>query len=327
MGSPRVTVPFVVIAAFVLAGATCNKAPKDEVSTKPSPVSAGPGGAKPEGAPRVPVGGDPSVVSDIPGMDFSSLPESARAQLAQVFTDEFCYCGCPHTLGACLKQHTGCRHARRMATLAAREAVDGVPGVEIILGLGKYYESFRAPRASFKVDPRQCMGAADAAVTLVEFSDFECPYCGAARPMLEKFARANGSRVKLCYAPFPLEKAHPNAIIAGQAALFARDHGKFWEMHDALFENQLTLSRPVIKEIAAKLSLDVAALEAAMDSGKYVDELNASKAAGKTAGVDSTPSVYVNGRKLTLPLATDTLAHTADDEVEWSSNGNAWAAD
>jgi len=265
------------------------------------------------------------TLSGVPGMDFSPLPGPAQRELATVFTDDFCYCGCPHSLGACLKQHGGCRHAKRMALLAAGEASGGTPAVEIIVTLSKYYQSFGEKRAPLKVDDRLCQGPKDAAVTLVEFSDFECPFCSMARPMLEEFVKGK-KNVRFCYAPFPLS-GHANATPAGQAALFARDKGKFWPMHNLLFDNQMTLSPVEIKRLAASLGLDAAELGKAMDSGKYLDELNASKESGKAAGVDKTPSVFVNGRLLHLGLSPSTLEHTVDDELEWLANKGAWAAD
>lgn len=266
--------------------------------------------AKPEPAPR--------------GVDVSALAPPAQRELAAVYSDEFCYCGCPHTLGACLQEHAECPHAPRMAALAAAEAAKGAPATEIIVLLSKYYLSFRE-RATLPTDDRMCLGPRDAKVTLVEFSDFECPYCAAAAPLLKDFARKNGD-VKLCYAPFPLQN-HPNALPAAQAALFARDHGKFWEMHDLLFENQTQLGREKILSFAERLKLPRAELEAALSSGAHLDEIRASRAAGLAAQVDATPTVYVNGRKLVLDLSSQALQHTVEDELEWQAHDGSWAKD
>jgi protein-disulfide isomerase len=160
----------------------------------------------------------------------------------------------------------------------------------------------------------------------VEFSDFECPYCAVARPVLEKFAQENGANVRLCFTPFPLPN-HPNATPAAKAALFARDHGKFWELHDLLFENQSRLSPETIRSLAAKLGLSAAEVSKAFESAKYGEELSASKDAGRAAGVDATPSLYVNGRRLNLALTPDVLRQTLEDELEWVSNQNRWATD
>ena len=267
-----------------------------------------------------------SVLNGIPGLDFSSLPSSAQRELANVFSDEFCYCGCPHTLGACLKTHPTCKHARRMAVLAASDAAAGVPAVEIILNLSRYYSSFREPRQSFKVDENLCIGKKDAKVTMVEFSDFACPHCAAARPTLEKFARENSSTMRFCFTPFPLSS--PTSIPAAQAALFARDHQKFWEMHDLLFENQTRLlNADQIKALGSRLGLSVPELSKAIDSNKYADEIAAWKDAGNRAGVDATPTVFINGRKHRLSISPDTLQRTLEDEMEWVSNKNSWAPD
>ena len=258
---------------------------------------------------------------------FSALSPAAQRELSTVLTDEFCYCGCPHVLGQCLKQHT-CSHARRMARLAARQAVAGVPSSDIIVALSEYYRSFREPRKKLEVDPRMCMGDAKAPVTLVEFSDFECPYCGTARPILESFAKKNAGKVRFCNVPFPLPM-HANAVPAGQAVLWARDQGKFWEMHDALFENARNLNPEVIVGLANKLGLKGAELQKALQAGTYAKELEKYKGLGLAAGVNSTPSLYFNGRHYdsAMGVVEETLAHSLEDETEWRANNNAWAAD
>jgi predicted DsbA family dithiol-disulfide isomerase len=266
------------------------------------------------------------VLKGIPGLDFSSLSSSAQRELAGVLSDEFCYCGCPHTLGACLKTHPTCKHARRMALLGASDAAAGSPAVEIILKLSKYYLSFREPRLSLKVDERLCTGKKEAKVTLVEFSDFQCPHCAAARPILEKLAQANAATMRFCFAPFPLPN-HPDSGTAAQAALFARDRGKFWEMHDLLFENQTRLNPEQLRSLASKVGLAPAELGKAIDSNRYVEELSSWKEAGNRAGVDATPTVYLNGRKFNLALGAEALQRTVEDEIEWMSNKNSWAPD
>jgi predicted DsbA family dithiol-disulfide isomerase len=266
------------------------------------------------------------VLEGITGLDFSSLSPSAKQELASVFSDEFCYCGCPHTLGACLKTHPTCQHARRMAVLAAAEASSGAPAVEIITHLSKYYLSFREPRLSLKVDDRLCTGKKEAKVTMVEFSDFECPHCAAARPILETFARTNANSLRFCFSPFPLA-GHLNSIPAAQAALFARDHGKFWQMHDLLFENQKQLNPELFKSLASRIGLSPAELSKALEAQRYADELNLWKESGSRANVDATPTLYINGRKYLLPIGVEALQHTVEDEIEWISNKNSWAPD
>lgn len=259
---------------------------------------------------------------DVPGFDFSRLPAPAKKELSAVLTDEFDYCGRPLTLLAALKKGDACKHTKRLVGYAASQAGEGAGANEIIVQLSKYNQGFNKPRSTFKIDERTCLGPKDAKVTLVEFSDFECPFCAAARPLIEELPKTKPN-VRVCWSPFPLQQ-HPNATLAGQAALFARDAGKFWAMHDALFDNQMTMSEATIKGLVTKLGLDLKAFEAAVKANKYVDELLASKEAGKAAGVDSTPSIFINGRKFALGLSGDTLALTIDDELEWLAGNSAW---
>jgi protein-disulfide isomerase len=268
---------------------------------------------------------DPTrVLSELPGFDFSRLPAQARKELLSVFTDEFDYCGRPLTLLASLKKGDACKHTRRLAGAAAALAADGAPSTEIINQLARYNQSFLAKRFTFKIDERTCQGPANAKVTLVEFSDFECPYCALARPVLEELVKQK-PQVRLCWAPFPLS-AHPHSTIAGQAALFARDGGKFWVVHDTMFENQQSLTDASIAQLLHKVGLDEKAFAKQAAASKYVDELDASKEVGKNAGVDSTPSLYFNGRKLGLQVSTENLTLSLDDELDWQAGNNAWPA-
>ena len=305
------TAPLVFLAHVSLSASTCAKEGALPVGKAEASKDAGGSGA---------------VLQGIPGMDFSEFPPSAQRELASVLSDEFCYCGCPHPLGACLKSHTSCRHARRMAALAASDVAAGVPAVEASIQLSRYYLSFREPRASFELDGRMCKGPKDAKITLVEFFDFECPYCAEARLLFEAFLKKNEGKVRFCSVPFPLE-AHPNAKQAAQAALFARDKDRYWAVHDLLFESQADIGKDGVKRACEAARLSWPEVEKAILAGKYLEELSGFKGAGTKAGVRSTPSVFVNGRKLELGLSEIILQHTVEDELEWSGNGGAWAAD
>jgi protein-disulfide isomerase len=317
-----------LLATVSLTGVACTKnpevAPADKAAATPTAAAAAPAAPTPAAPP--PEANSANSLAGIPGMDFSSLPPSAQRELATVLSDEFCHCGCPHTLGACLRQHTSCKHAKKTARLAAMNVANGMPATEVILGLSRYYASFRATRATLKVDPRMCMGDEKAPVTIAEFADFECPSCGHARPLLEGFAKKNTTKVRFCYLPYPLP-SHPNALPAAQAALWARDQGKFWEMHDILFENQGNLAPAALPALADKIGLPGAKLAEALKAGAYVKELEGIKGQGNAAGITGTPTVFLNGRSHTMGIQADQLNHAVDDEIEWQANNNAWAAD
>jgi protein-disulfide isomerase len=161
---------------------------------------------------------------------------------------------------------------------------------------------------------------------MAEFADFECPSCGHARPLLEGFAKKNPSKVRFCFLPFPLP-GHANALPAAQAALWARDQGKFWEMHDLLFENQSNLAPAALSAMAERIGLSGAKLQEVLKAGTYVQELEGFKAQGRAAGITGTPSVFIDGRDHTLGLQPEQLSHAVEDAIEWRTNNNAWAAD
>lgn len=258
---------------------------------------------------------------DAPAVDTSALSPAARSEFDRVLGDEFCGCGSPHALGQCLKSHPECRHSRRLAQIAAIEAARGVTAAEIGVELARYDQGFRDARQSFKVDERQCRGKGP--VTLVEFSDFECPHCAILRPALEKFADDNASKVKLCWMSFPLTQ-HANSMPGAQAALLARDRGKLWPVHDALFENQRRLSPEVIQEILAKAGIPAADWRKALAEKTYREQAESQRAAGVAAGVNATPTVFVNGRKLDLAPSPEILAITLDDELDWQKTRGTW---
>lgn len=313
------------LAAACLLAAACSKNPQAaEPRREEGPAPAAPAATTASSAPALEQGQGGSGLS-VPGMDFSSLPPAVQAELSQVLSDEFCTCGCPHALGACLKEHPQCRHAKRTTRLAARLLAAGASANETSAELGRYYATFRQKRAAFTLDPRQCKGNEKAPVTLVEFADFECPFCGQARPLLEAFAKAHPTEVRLCFAAFPLPM-HPHALPAAQAALFARDQGKFWAMHDALFTHQDALDPQSLVAHAQAVGVDGKKLKAALDKGQYKDELEKQKAQGQAAGVNGTPTVFLNGRRYELGFDRDLLEHALEEELEWTQH-DGWAKD
>jgi protein-disulfide isomerase len=154
-----------------------------------------------------------------------------------------------------------------------------------------------APRTGVKValrpdDPSR--GPDDARVTVVEFSDFQCPFCSRALPVLKEIEQANGKEVRVVWKHLPLP-FHPNAMPAALAAEAARAQGKFWEMHDKLFANQQALSEASYAQFAKELGLDLARFEAARKAPETRKRVDEDLAAATTAGVNGTPTFVVNG--------------------------------
>ncbi len=271
------------------------------------------------------------IETDLPGVDASALTAPQREVLAKVAKHAFCHCGCPHTLGGCVREHRSCKHAPRMASLAARLAAQNLGAPEVEKILTEYYAGFdRKKRAKLDVAAfGPALGKPDARVAIVEFSDFTCPFCQALRPELERFVADNPGRVRLYFKPFPLS-SHERSMEAALAAEWARDAGVFWKMHDGLFEHPHELSDEDLAARAREAGGDPDDLAKALASGKHKDRILASQAEARAAGLQGTPTLYIDGRKLVIPAApsevVDVLRFTLDDEEEWAKHGG-WSRD
>lgn len=269
----------------------------------------------------------PAPAADgLPADAAEELSAEQRALLADWAKQAFCYCGCPHTVTQCLKEHGSCRHARRMSALAARLVRAGAKKPDLVKMLGSYYASFdkRVALDVGRFGPP--LGSPNAPATLVEFSDFTCPYCQIVRPALEAFVQSHADRVRLHYKPFPIE-SHPGALEKAQAGEWAREKGRFWAMHDALFESTGAHSVDELAALARPLGLAPAELRAALEDQRFLPRIRESQAEARAAGIRGTPTLFLNGRMLVLSDFSDEgLEHTLEDEEEWQQH-RGWSRD
>lgn len=158
-------------------------------------------------------------------------------------------------------------------------------------------------------------GPEDAPVTIVEFSDFQCPYCRLLQDPLSQVEAEYGDQVRFVFRQFPLSSIHPDADKASEASLCARDQGMFWEMHDAMFQNPNALGVDQLKATAASLGLDSTEFDECLDSDRYTGEVGRDVAAGRAAGVRGTPMIFVNGRALSGLKTFEDIAEIIDEEI------------
>lgn len=158
-------------------------------------------------------------------------------------------------------------------------------------------------------------GAEDAEVTLVEYGDYECPHCGHAYPIVKRVQKHFGKRLRFVFRNFPLSEMHPNAESAAETAEFAGTLGKFWEMHDLLFENQERLGGPLYAELAQKLALSPTALRQALEEGKYESRVRADFSSGVRSGVNGTPTFFINGKRHDGPFDYESLLRAFQEAV------------
>ena len=182
------------------------------------------------------------------------------------------------------------------------------PAVNVVLDAPRYTVDIAAD------DP--ALGAATAPVTVVEFSDFQCPFCQRVMPTLKRVREAYGDRVRIVWKDFPLTSIHPQAFKAAEAGQCAREQGKFWEYHDQLFANQQALEPEFLKKYAADTGLDAATFSACLDTAKYAERVQAQMGVGNSLGVSSTPSVFINGRLLSGAQPYETFTAVIDEELE-----------
>ncbi len=170
--------------------------------------------------------------------------------------------------------------------------------------------------------PRQKVAAADgpakgstsAPIEMIEFSDFQCPFCLRANPTVQQVLNTYGDRIHFVYRNFPLPN-HPNARPAAEAAACAAEQGKFWQYHDRLFANQSKLSDADLKQTAAELGVNTGEFNACVDSHKYRAKVDADVKAGEEAGVNGTPAFFINGRSVSGAQPYDVFKKVIDEEL------------
>jgi protein-disulfide isomerase len=158
--------------------------------------------------------------------------------------------------------------------------------------------SFELPTLSQPVTDRDhIIGPANAAVTLVEYGDFECPYCGMAHPIVKEILSAFGNQLRFAYRHFPLSRVHPHAESAAEAAEAAGAQGSFWPMHDLLFEHQDALEDRDLLTYAAALDLDLERFAAELEAGVHAARVREDFLSGVRSGVNGTPTFFINGER------------------------------
>ncbi len=270
----------IVLLSLLCLGASCDSGRKDAVDTTPT---------EPAGATSAP------AVTSLPQVDVTQLTDAEREVWVSLINQQLSPCGEPVSVGRCVAERTACTRCVPAARYLARLVADGAERIEI----EELYRARFGGSATANVDIADApvRGAAMASVTIVEFSDFQCPFCGRAHPLLSEVLRELSGRVKLVFKHYPLS-GHVRAMPAARAAEAARLQGKFWEMHDLLFEHQDALEDADLERYAQQLQLDMTRFRADMASAEVQRRIESDRAQGGTVGVEATPTIIINGRKL-----------------------------
>jgi protein-disulfide isomerase len=258
-------------------------------------------------------------------IDLSSLTPVQKKAVLKILREESCTCQCGMKAAECIIKDPNCSYSRGLAKIA----IEGVKEGKSLMEISKEMDaSPKAHRPKLLEDPVKIpvagapvRGPEDARITLVEFSDFECPFCSAAEKQVDLVMAAYPKDIKLIYKQFPLSM-HPHAELAAEASLAARDQGKFWEMYEILFKNYRRLSSESILAMAKEIGLNMDKFKADLVSGKYKAIVDKDMADGDAAGVYGTPAFYINGKQyngqLTLAALKPILAAELKGEKEKS---------
>jgi protein-disulfide isomerase len=174
--------------------------------------------------------------------------------------------------------------------------------------------SLDAPRVTVEAAGRPTRGPASAPVEIIEFSDFQCPFCLSAFPTVNRVLQTYGDRVRFTYRHYPLPN-HPNARPAAEAAACAAEQNKFWEYHDRLFQNASKLATADLKQHAADLGLNATTFNACVDERTFQKDVDTDVAAANAVGVNGTPAFFINGRPLSGAQPFDVFKRVIDEEL------------
>jgi protein-disulfide isomerase len=266
---------------------------------------------------------DWTTATSLPNVDLTGLTPAQKAKVLKILRSSGCTCGCDMKLAECRMKDHMCSYSMGLAETIVDAIRHGKSETEA-LAAAKETKWGKGPADHSKPleDPvaipagnAPVRGPANAPVTLVEFSDFQCPFCVAATPQIDQLLKAYPSQVKLIFMQFPLDQ-HSQAALAAAAALSAKNQGKFWQLHDAMFAQMGNLSRRGILALAAGIGLDMKRFQADLDSPEIRKAVLKEIDEGQHLGVDSTPTLFVDGQRFNLPLTLASLKPVVDNELK-----------
>ncbi len=245
-------------------------------------------------------------VADIKEIDFTGLTEGQKKVALRVMNANACNCGCSKTVAQCRRDMpNSCRRSlifARTVVDAIREGKDEAAVTKVLEAKAATFVEAKMPDDTgmiYNIDVTNSpvRGPKTAAVRLVEFSDFQCPYCAELQKTLEQVLKAFPKDVQLVYKQYPLN-IHPYARQAAAAALFANSQGKFWELHDRLFQNFTSINDQNLRKWVGEVGLNQSDFDRALQTGKFEPVIQKDAADGAAAKVLGTPTIFVNGRRV-----------------------------
>jgi protein-disulfide isomerase len=245
---------------------------------------------------------DWQTITNLNAVDFTGLSQQKTATALKALREYDCACGCGMKVAECRVKDPGCAWSKNLAAtiVGALKGGKTVAAAKELARTSKYGSAPPPPKLlddpiAIATAGSPVAGPANAPVTLIEFSDFQCPYCWKAAAQLKEVLKAFPNDVKLVFRQFPLE-SHSQAALAAAAGIAAHKQGKFWPLHDLMFSNRQDLSKPAIEKLAQQAGLDMKRFLADWPAKETLNTVMRDMADGEKAGVDGTPTIFVNGK-------------------------------
>jgi protein-disulfide isomerase len=245
-------------------------------------------------------------VSEIKDIDFTGIAEGQKKIALRLMNSNSCNCGCNMTIAGCRRDmKTPCRRSLIFARTVVDAIREGKDEPAVLKALQAKTAAFVEPKMpddtgivyAIDVNNAPVRGPKTAPIKIVEFSDFQCPFCAELQKTLDQVLKAFPKEVQLIYKQYPLN-IHAYARQAAAASLVAHSQGKFWELHDRMFQNFSAISDDSIRRWAKEVGLNMTEFDKVLQSGRMEAAIQKDVADGAAAKVMGTPTVFVNGRRI-----------------------------
>jgi protein-disulfide isomerase len=228
------------------------------------------------------------------GVDTAALTPREKKEWGQYVSEFLSPCqNVPVPISQCVKEKRACAKCLPAAKHVLRGVKDGMTREQIEKSYKGRFDASGVKNVP--IDGSPVKGPENAAITIVEFADFECPHCAEVAPMLDKVVEGHKNAIRMAFKFYPLP-SHPHADIAARAAVAATNQGKFWEMHHALFTNQRHLEQTDLDSYAKELGIEVSRFHADMQAAATADRIAKDKKLGEDLQIGGTPTIFINGR-------------------------------
>jgi protein-disulfide isomerase len=255
---------------------------------------------------------------NLPAVDLTGLTSAQKALALKLIRTNGCPCGCGMMMAECRTKDPNCSVSKALTAIVVDNIRKGANEAAVLKAVDAsplMHPKLLEDPVVIPIDGAPFLGPKDARVTLVEFSDFQCPYCAQAVVRLNAVLKAYPNQVKLVFKQYPLDM-HSQAALAAAAALAAHRQGKFWPLHDAMYADRTHLSRTTILAMAGAVGLDTKRFEQDWDSPAVKQALAREEAEGDKAGVEATPTVFIDGQKYNGSLDLDAIRPIIEAELK-----------